>query len=198
MIRTRLDNIELKDIELISDLEALGRTNYAGSFRIAKLHSLLAVAYQIQLRLGQTVPKSATEHRINRLTTRMIDTHIAAIKKRIVLIEGVNARKARKQRSDYALAELAIAAAPSINAKQSILSINQTPAPIRAAIARPVIEALKELNAPTIDEQYSSTISSIEALEATRAVVRPLTDTVKVIDTGDKIGTAEDWIGESK
>lgn len=196
MIRTRLDNIELSDIQLISDLESLGRTNYAGSLRIAKLYALLSIAYQIQLRLSQTVPEGATETRVNRLTTKIIDSHITGIKRRIALVENINARKSRNQRSNKALAELAIAASASINnnnKQQQTFSLSETPPPTRAAIARPVMEALQELNKPSINEAYTDTIAELETLEASRTATK-ITDNLKVIDTGDKLGSAEEWL----
>lgn len=203
MSRTKLDNIEIDDIHCISDINALARTNYTGSLRIAKLYALLSIASQIQLRLSQTVPERsaiakdsnyASELRTMRIANNIIEMHLTAIKKRIAQVEAINARKASKLRRERTILELAdrigdagaMARITNLAPKPGLPSI--TPE-LRARIAAPIIA---DLHTPSVDESHSNMMSNIEALERER--VTQLTPELKVIDTGDKLGSAEDWL----
>lgn len=201
MSRVRLDNVELSDIQAISDLAALGRTNYAGSLRVAKLYALLAVAGQIELAIIETMP----ENRARILAVKLCDMHIKGIKKRITQVEAINMRKASNMRNQRTMADLAsvltharsLSNMPRLNPSPGLPQVSPE---VRTRIAAPIIT---DLNTPSIDQAYSNTIANITALEAERAkpalpntepIVTEITDNIKSINTGDKLGSVEDWL----
>lgn len=201
MTRTKLDNIPLDSIQSISDLDALTRTNYAGSLRIAKLYALLAVGLSIQISIAAQ-PDSRTKYASNRLA----EMHIAGIKKRITQVEAINARKASKLRHTNAMASFAetmieantMSRLTKLAPKAGLPSIAPE---VRTRITAPIIA---DMQAKNTDESYSDIFARMNELEASRqtvpegtdaaTIVRELTPELKVIDTGDKLGSAEDWL----
>ena len=189
MKRQRLDSISLETIQSIADMDALARTNYAGSLRIAKLYALLSVAMQLQLSIA--LQKDSNDNRAVRLANKTIEMHLTGIRKRIVQVEAINERKASRFRRDRAMGEVVeIITRASALSKIAKLSPERSaglppiPAAQRAQIAAPIIAEITQPEEST-DEAYNRLIEKMnKAVESSNSNS----------DDTAAYGSAEDWI----